>query len=122
MTAKKVTNENTGDATSPVKLSRLSTIRGRVTGVNRCEYCLADPKTVLLAISCVQAMGGAIVFGATRDGGSLVVTVLDGPSNEKFYAKNADELNNTLTDIALAFKQDIIGAVYQHIQDEIGVG
>jgi len=119
----KQNNSSKGTQTNDTqaKGTRLSTIRGRVTQANTTEYCLVDAKTIQLALSCVQAVGGAIVFGGTRDGGALVITVLVGNENEKFYCKNASECNDTLNDIVLALKPDIIEPVFAHIREAIGI-
>jgi len=55
---------------------------------------------ILSALIEVTSHGAALLFGTTRDGGSLVVTLCDGDQRIKFYARTANEMTEHLLKIA----------------------
>lgn len=56
------------------------------------------------AIAAAISDGVAVLFAATRDGGAVVITVLDGDKRHKAYASNAGELLQAVTDLRASFK------------------
>jgi len=55
------------------------------------------------AIADTVNMGAAIMFSGTRDGGAVVLTVLDGDARNKVYATNVAELDEALRDLTESF-------------------
>lgn len=62
----------------------------------RVSYGGSDPKLLHLVIAAVVDNGDALVFGRTRDGGAVVLTILSGDEKHKFYSTNNGELNDNL--------------------------
>jgi len=60
----------------------------------------APPKLFLDTLALVIASGAAIMLGATRDGNTLVITLLDGELRDKVYITDLDEMRQALTDLA----------------------
>lgn len=63
---------------------------------------LADSAHVGRAIDCVLRVGCAVMLGHTRDGGALVITVLDGNDRHRTYCADQRELDmaiSALTDV-----------------------
>lgn len=54
------------------------------------------------AIANILSGGDAVIFGATRDGGAIAITILAGTDKRKIYAADADELDRVLKAIASA--------------------
>jgi hypothetical protein len=48
------------------------------------------------ALDAVLDAGCAIMLGRTRDGGAVVLTVLDGPLRHRTYATSVDELDGAI--------------------------
>lgn len=57
-------------------------------------------------IAHVVDSGAAIMFSVTRDGGTIVVTLLDGDTRAKAYCETVDDLRQCLTDAAASFAAD----------------
>lgn len=55
------------------------------------------------AITATINLGAAIMFSATRDGGAVVVTVLDGDARNKVYPTTLAELEQALDDLIESF-------------------
>ena len=57
--------------------------------------------SALLASAILSAVehGCALMFGATRDGGAVALTLLDGNERHKLYPQNVQELNQALRDL-----------------------
>lgn len=55
----------------------------------------------LLAVAILSAVehGCALMFGATRDGGAVALTLLDGNDRHKLYPQNVQELDQALQDL-----------------------
>lgn len=62
----------------------------------------------LLAETLALALdqGAAVMFGATRDGNTLIITLLDGDLREKVYIEDMDDYRQTLTDLAATVAPD----------------
>lgn len=58
-----------------------------------------DADLVRSAIHHAVGSGAALNFAATRDGGAVVLTLLDGPNRPKVYCSNVQELHQALTDL-----------------------
>lgn len=58
------------------------------------------PKLFLDTLGLVVTSGAAIMLGATRDGNTLVMTLLDGELRDKVYITDLDEMRQALTDLA----------------------
>lgn len=65
---------------------------------------LGDVSRFGLACDKVLAQGAAIMVGHTRDGGALVLTVLDGDQRHRTYCSNVGELEAALESIEAAFE------------------
>lgn len=55
-----------------------------------------------LLVECIFAVtrtGDALLLGATRDGGALVLTICSGDERVKFYAKSGEEMDSHLENI-----------------------
>jgi hypothetical protein len=59
---------------------------------------------VSTAVAEVTRGGDALLFGATRDGGALVLTVCSGDERVKFYASTPEEMNSHLENIIATAK------------------
>lgn len=55
---------------------------------------LADTAMVAQAIDRVLTAGCAIMFGHTRDGGALVITILEGENRHRTYCASDQELDD----------------------------
>ena len=63
------------------------------------SWGLANPEMLAWCIASVVKDGGALIFGTTRDGGALSITVLYGDDKEKYYITPSDDLNLKLKEI-----------------------
>lgn len=68
----------------------------KASGDWRVSYGGADTKLLHLVIAAVVDNGDALVFGRTRDGGAVVLTILSGDEKHKFYSTNNGELADNL--------------------------
>lgn len=60
-------------------------------------FPLADTKTMLGgALAAVLRAECAVIFGTTRDGGALCITILDGEDRHRTYCGNDEELQDAL--------------------------
>jgi hypothetical protein len=50
-----------------------------------------------LAIDAVLRAGCAIIFGHTRDGGAVCITILDGNDRHRSYCSNDQELDSAIS-------------------------
>lgn len=51
-------------------------------------------KAMLAAVDMTVKAGCAVMFGSTRDGGAVVVTILDGEHRHRTYCSNEGELED----------------------------
>jgi len=51
-----------------------------------------DSAALLSLVTTITDQGGAVILGITRDGGALMVTVLDGDSKLKEYVPNNSDV------------------------------
>lgn len=63
-----------------------------------------NPLILVDALDALQSAGDALLCGATRDGGVLVLTICSGDERTKFYCSSASELDKSLLDITTAAK------------------
>jgi len=75
---------------------RFGTTPGNASGEWRVSYGGSDPRLLHLVIASVVDNGDALVFGRTRDGGAVVLTILSGDDKHKFYSTNNAELADNL--------------------------
>jgi len=75
------------------------------------EWRQVSPTTLSLAVACIQAVGGAIMFGCTTDGGALSLTVFLGDARHKFYFKNSEEAADGLAEISRDLAEELQPAV-----------
>lgn len=61
-----------------------------------------DAVSILDALDACQSAGDALLLGATRDGGALVITVCSGDERFKYYPTSASDAEETLVDITKA--------------------
>ena len=54
----------------------------------------------------VLRAGHAVMLGHTRDGGALVLTILEGENRHRTYCSNNDELDAAITAMENMFVQD----------------
>jgi hypothetical protein len=59
---------------------------------------------IATAVCEVTRGGDALLFGATRDGGALVLTVCSGDERVKFYANAPEEMDTHLENIIATAK------------------
>jgi len=59
-----------------------------------------DEAAILVALTNVTNAEGALLFGKTRDGGSLVVTLCAGELRKRFYATTPEEMAVHLRELA----------------------
>lgn len=65
---------------------------------------LADVPYALSAMDKVLSAGCAVLIGHTRDGGALVLTILDGDQRHRTYCSNHDELDAAITSMAFVYE------------------
>jgi hypothetical protein len=64
------------------------------------DWSKVDEAAILIALSNVTKEGAALLFGKTRDGGALVLTVCDGDERLKLYATTHEEMGVHLREVA----------------------
>lgn len=57
-------------------------------------------------LAAIVDAGPAVMFGATRDGNTIVVTYLDGQDRNKVYITDVEEWRQCLTDLAASVAPD----------------
>lgn len=60
---------------------------------------LANCSNTAGALDRVLSCGCAVMLGHTRDGGALVITILDGPDRHRTYCSSMDELDTAISSI-----------------------
>jgi hypothetical protein len=66
---------------------------------------LADNGRLGLALDATIRHGNAVLIGQTRDGGALVITILEGDERHRTYAATQEEL-----DAAVGALEDLYGS------------
>lgn len=74
---------------------------GNANGASKVS--LADVSRLGLVLDAVLAEGAAVMVGKTRDGGALVLTVLDGDNRHRTYCATTPELEAALESLEAAF-------------------
>jgi len=67
------------------------------------KVSLGDVSRFGLVLDTVLAEGAAVMVGRTRDGGALVLTVLDGDNRHRTYCSTNAELEAALESLESAF-------------------
>lgn len=57
------------------------------------------------SVAVVLSSGAAVMLASTRDGGAIVITLLDGNDKGKVYVTNMAEFEEALQDMALSFSK-----------------
>jgi hypothetical protein len=63
------------------------------------SWGLANPEMLAWVVSQLTQGGNAVIFGTTRDGGALSVTVLYGEQKEKYYITPKEDINQVLKEL-----------------------
>jgi len=66
---------------------------------------LGDIPDFGVALDKVLAQGCAVLVGTTRDGGALVLTVLDGDQRHRTYCSNYDELAAAVKALSFVYEE-----------------
>lgn len=74
------------------RASRYSRVGAAKPEAAKASWEDADQETLWRTIQEVTAQGDAIMFGLTRDGGAVVLTVLSGDERVKQYATGEEEI------------------------------
>jgi hypothetical protein len=69
-------------------------------GKDKPSWAKVDEAGILVAIARVTEEGAALLFGVTRDGGALVLTICDGDERLKLYGTSTDEMGVHLREVA----------------------
>jgi len=56
------------------------------------------------ALDAILNQGCAVIIGTTRDGGALVITILDNDDRHRTYCSNEDELEEAISEIIQLYK------------------
>jgi len=67
------------------------------------KVSLGDVSRLGLVLDTVLAEGAAVMVGRTRDGGAVVLTVLDGDNRHRTYCSSTAELEAALESLEAAF-------------------
>lgn len=95
-------------ATSKAKLQALPPAKGNPFGNSGSQHhtpSFTEVGNLAHVLDAVCRAGCAIMFGHTRDGGAVVITVLDGDNRYKQYCANADELERSAESIFAAYEE-----------------
>ena len=58
------------------------------------------------AVDALLHSGCALILGHTRDGGAVVLTVLDGQNRHRTYCRTGEELEDACTSLLIAYGND----------------
>lgn len=94
MAKKEVPNSNNG-------ATRANPFQNNQAG--KATAYLADVQGLGMACDAILGEGCAIVFSRTRDGGALVVTILDDDQRHRTYCSNQVELDRAIESIGYAY-------------------
>lgn len=86
--------------------SRYARLGTRSAPVARASWEDAEAETLWRTIQAVTDAGDAIMFGRTRDGGAVVLTLLSGDVREKAYATGPEEVASLLAEVLSAAEAD----------------
>lgn len=65
----------------------------KATAGGTARWGLVDSALVTDMLDAIQRQGDAAIFGCTRDGGVLVLTLCSGEDRTKYYARTVDEMD-----------------------------
>ena len=77
-----------------------STIRRRQGKGQKADYGTIDGDLIRQAIEAVTALGGAVRFGYTSDGGAYAIGVYSGDDRWTEYCRTDDDLRDYLSELA----------------------
>lgn len=70
------------------------------------KVSLGDVRSLGMAFDKVLAEGCAIMLGKTRDGGALVLTILDGEQRHRTYCASQSDLDNAIEALDFVYNSD----------------
>jgi len=73
------------------------------SGKDAARPSLASVPGMGAVIDSVLLAGAAVMLGATRDGGAIVITIFDGQDRHRTYCSNERELENAWASISAAY-------------------
>jgi len=65
---------------------------------------LDEVSSVGTAIDAILDAECAVIIGSTRDGGALVITILDNDERHRTYCSNPEELEEAITEVIMLYK------------------
>jgi hypothetical protein len=78
---------------------------GKIQRQTERSFGLADCPDALRMLDTLIQAGCAAIIGATRDGGALVLTVLDGDTRHRTYCSTIEELDEAVTALTIYYTQ-----------------
>lgn len=69
------------------------------------DWAGASPDAIFRLVCNVAAVGGAVRFGYTRDGGAYSVGIYDGDDSKTYYCNEKDGINEQLAELAEHFEK-----------------
>jgi len=95
-----------GRSLSGPRGSRYANLGTRNQSAPKASWEEANAEDLWRTIYQVTNSGDALMFGLTRDGGAVVLTVLSGDDRTKAYATGEEEIANLLADVRAAVELD----------------
>lgn len=86
--------------------SRYARVAQKKPGAQEASWEDAEQETVWRVVLEVTTKGDAVMFGRTRDGGAVVLTVLSGDDRVRQYATGAEEIAELLRLVREAAQAD----------------
>jgi len=72
---------------------------------NTADWAGATPEIVLRLVCAVSAVGGAVRFGYTRDGGAYSIGIYLGENSKTYYCNEAGGIDDELKELAEYFEK-----------------
>lgn len=85
------------------------------------EWVLVSPRKIMTLLAYAQACGDACMFGQTRDGSALIITVYSGQERHPYYAGGVPDMEAILDGIILAMQPDIPSPVCERVDELLRV-
>lgn len=63
-----------------------------------------DSKGIARTVQCVCGGGDAVLFGKSRDGGVLVLTICSGDDRRKLYGKSVSEMESHMHEVIAVYE------------------
>lgn len=81
------------------------------------EWLLVSPRLIVEMISYAQACGDAVMFGQTRDGSALILTVYSGQQRFPYYAGDVAQMEDIIRGLVVAMGSDVPSVVCDRINE-----